>query len=191
MKRALLYMVLSVLFFYSCKKDHSAGTAPSSKTYPVNFTVSGASQITGSTGKLQINGLKTDAQTSLAGYMDILYYYVLDANGNVVHALREDSTQTNFGTISDQLPAGTYTVVMVAGKKGLIYNNGNSVGAAKGSFLIYYDLTSGFQPWLDTFYTKFSLTVTNVPISQNVALSRRVGQIEVEVQDTIPATANS
>jgi hypothetical protein len=191
MKKAILFSLMACLLLFSCKKEHSAAIKPVQKTYQVNFTVSGSGQqLTGSTGKQQVNSLKTDAQISIAGYMDILYYYVLNSSGTVVHILQQDSTQTNFGTISDNLPAGSYTIIMVAGKKGLVYNNATPTGE-NTAFLIYYDLVNGVTPWEDTFYTKFSLTVTNSNINQSVTLSRVVGELETKILDTIPTTANS
>ncbi|HTD98291.1 MAG TPA: hypothetical protein VK668_03360 [Mucilaginibacter sp.] len=190
MKKAILFSIMASLLLFSCKKDHKNTPDPASKTHKVNFTVSGSSEITSSTGKIQVNSLKTNAQTSIVGYMDLLYYYVFQADGTtLVHALKQDSTQTNFGNISDNLPAGTYTIMIVTGKKGLVLTTAQVLGFNEE--LIYYSNAPGVTPWLDTFYSKFQITVADADINQNVALNRIVGQLEVKILDTIPVAAKS
>ena len=201
MKKAILFTLVASLLLSSCKKDHSGGNntiTPVPKTYKVNFNVSGFTQTitNAATNKLQTNSLKTAAITGIGGNLDQLFYYVFDSQGKLVHFLSQDSTTTKFGNISDSLPAGTYTVVIGAGKKGFnIFTSGPGDTPENDWYFsytpnYYYSLNKIIAPWEDTFYDKFQITVAG-DINQNVSLNRIVGQLQVVVLDAIPAAANS
>ncbi|WP_299581625.1 hypothetical protein [Mucilaginibacter sp.] len=199
MKKAMLYTLVATLFVFSCKKDHSKdsnGTNPAGKIYKVELNVSGFTQtITNSTSKkVQGKGLKTDAVTGISGYLDQLYYYVFHSDGTfkLVHTLVQDSTSSNFGNISDSLSAGAYTIIIAAGKPGL--TSSLSVRSPGTSYLtgtnyIFYK-GGPFAQWKDTFYGQINITVTG-DVNQDINLNRIVGQLEVDITDAIPATANS
>ena len=195
MKKGLLYSLLIIFFFCSCKKDHKNVTAPDQKTYKVNFNVLDSGQTIGNSikNKVQVNSLQVSS-IGIAGYLDQLYYYVFDSNSNRLHFISQDSTATNFGSISDNLPAGTYTIVICAGKKGLNAFN-TQTGVTPGAQCLFGYLTNltndlSTPQWSDTFFDKFQVTVSG-DINQSVNLSRMVGQLEVQIQDAIPTTANS
>jgi len=191
MKKAILFCIAVSVLLFSCKKDQSKIAKIAQKTYKVNFNVSGFAQtvINTTNGKLQLNALRTDATIAITNYLDVLYYYVFetnDANRNLVHSLVQDSTMSNFGTIADNLPAGTYIVVIAAGKKGLVPIDELGGYHALGTLAVTYN-----APWQDTFFDEFQLTVSDGDVHQNVTLSRIVGQLEVNVEDAIPAAAKS
>lgn len=183
MKKKLLYgIILSVLLF-SCKKDHNSGTAK--KTYSVKFNVSDFIQTIGNApSKKEVNKIKTNATTiPISNYLTQLYYYVFDSNGEIIHSLTQDSSTTNFGNIADNLPEGTYTIVIAAGKSGLSFQTNPP--------LLSQTKLSYPGPWKDTFLKKFQITVSDGGVNQVVKLDRIVGQLEVNILDALPATAKS
>jgi len=195
MKKAILFSIMASLLLFACKKEHSSGTNPPKGTYKVNFNVSGFTEsiVNSTKNGPQVNGLKTYAAINITNYLDQLYYYVFDSKGNQVHYLSQDSTTTNFGSISDNLPAGTYTVVIGAGKKGFsTFTSFTTLTATNGWYFGYNsnNYSVPFAPWLDTFYDKFQLTVSG-DVNQNVQLNRIVGQLEIVIQDIIPVTADN
>ncbi|MEO6631643.1 MAG: FimB/Mfa2 family fimbrial subunit [Mucilaginibacter sp.] len=187
MKRSLLYSIVVVLFLFSCKKEHSKPkTNPDGKAYPINLNLSGFGEtVTNAVnGTVRTNGLQTHSGT-ITDYLKILYYYVCDTNGKIVHFITQDSTSANFGQISDNLPSGTYTVIILAGQTGLSTHTIDIVGNEQldDNYISYNG------QWKDTFFNKFQLVVSGAPINQNITASRLVGQLEVNITDAIPATA--
>ncbi len=193
MKKAVLYSFLACILVYSCKKETSKLPVTTKKTYEVKFNVSNFDQTLQSTGSRALGryGSKTASVTSVANYLNLLYYYVYDSNGNIVHSLIQDSTATNFGNIADSLVSGTYTVVIAAGKQGLRYGKQPGQPETLPSWYIFYSPVANQAIWKDSFCTKFQLTVSGGNINQNVTLTRLVGQLEVKILDTIPASANT
>jgi hypothetical protein len=184
MKKTLFLSAVAAMFLFSCKKEHSASTVPSAKRYKVNFSVTNFVQQQSVFALRQhTNNLSTDTLSNLSSYLDVLYYYVFDAGGNLVSKVMQDSTMSNMGTITDSLAAGTYGVYIFAGKKGLAVGGANIIGNAWFGY-------GGFN-WQDTFYDKFTLTVSNKDISQAVTIKRIVGKVELRLLDTIPLAANS
>jgi hypothetical protein len=184
MKKILFVAFIIPLFFLSCKKDQSGLKNYSTKKYPVVFNVTNFVQKQGSFA-LRHSGhtlASSDTVTNLSSYLDVLYYVVLDDHNNPVKEKYQDSTMANMGTITDSLPPGNYTIGIAAGKKGMQATATFGIG----SFFDY-----GNDPWQDTFFTSFPLTVSTAPISQNVTLNRVVGKLEVQITDTIPPTADS
>ena len=187
MKKAVLYVASAAIFLFSCKKDNSGSNEKTTqKLYQVNLNLSGFTEtISNSTkSKLQVNGLKTDAVTD---YLKILYYYVFDSNGVMLHSIIQDSTSANFGNISDNLPSGTYTVAIAAGQSGLAVPARSVTGQTiniREEYLYY----SGI--WKDTFFNKFQLTVSGANVGQSITGNRIAGQLEVNIEDAIPATAS-
>ena len=186
-KKAILLFVAASGLLFSCKEDHSA-TNPAKKTYQVNFNVSGITeQIIGSTGKKQqINSLQTNVATGITASIGVLYYFIYDSKGALVSQLTQDSTTANFGTISSNLTAGTYTIVFVGGKSAL-----NMVLTDDLSTADIEGYPTGYVPWKDTFIDKFQLVVSTSSITQTVVLSRIVGELSINILDKLPANANS
>ncbi len=185
MKKTLFLVAIAAIIMSSCKKEHGLTIkASSAKKYAVhiqvaNFTVSHANFALRTKGSYLASS--SDTLTNLASYVDLLYYVVLDGNYKIVKTIVQDSTMANIGMITDSLPAGNYNIAMVAGKKGLT--------VATSSVATYYNYDG--NPWQDTFWSSFPLTVGNQDASLTTTLNRAVGKLEVVILDNIPANADS
>ena len=106
----------------------------------------------------------------LEPYLDVLFYYVFDSNGDWVHHAMQDSTFCDqFGIINDSLQNGTYTIIIAAGKTGLQDSNGGAGTTIAQSYVTY-----GGIDWQDTFFKRFSITITGSDVNQAVVLNRIV-----------------
>ncbi|WP_295792246.1 FimB/Mfa2 family fimbrial subunit [Mucilaginibacter sp.] len=204
MKKAILLLLMAPVIFFSCKKDHNKTPVRDTKTYNVNLNIDGAtSEVTNSSGgKIHVNGLQPDS-VPISSYLKMLYYHIFDSNGTEINHIVQDSTAANFGVISDNLPAGTYRVIITAGMRNLvaIVRDDGVVGTADDNLTAfqktkaYYDpkLPVGTQPqlgiWDDTFSSTFPITVSASGVNQQVLLNRIVGQLEIKLLDQIPANA--
>jgi hypothetical protein len=194
MKKYLPLLLVVCFFAFSCKKDHHPGTDPDAKTYNVKFNLAGFTQsITSATSHKKVNGIKTNATPVPVtnDYFKIIKYVVYDASGQEIRSLSIDSAASNFGSISDKLPAGTFTIGIVAGKSNLRISSNNG----KPSKYQFYTYNSSkpnpiSYAWQDTFFSKFTITVTG-DINQAVTLSRVVAQLEVNIEDAIPANVKT
>ncbi|HTD98290.1 MAG TPA: hypothetical protein VK668_03355 [Mucilaginibacter sp.] len=187
MKKSLLGLISICILILSCKKEHSGGTPPDQTTHNVGFQVTFSQrtvqfQTSGlHNGNLKVNSLATTALTDM---VDVIYYSVYDASGNNVHLITQLSSASGFGSYVDNLHAGTYTVVIAAGKSGMILGRAPEATSSKlGTDIIYYG-TGGFNR--DAFYSKFSLTVTNSNTTNNVTLDRITSELTVVISDQIP-----
>lgn len=187
MKNTLFIAIFAFLIF-SCTKEHSANTISSAKKYKVSFNIANFVSQQGVFSLKQHNyaishqagGPVSASLTDVGDYLDVLYYYVFDSNGYVVSRLKQDSTAANFGNITDSLKVGHYTVIIAAGKKGLV----PTVSTLPNSYINY----SGFN-WQDTFYINLPFDVSSPNISQDVTLKRIVGKVELQLLDAIPSNA--
>jgi hypothetical protein len=193
MRKTLLLTVAAAIFLFSCKKEHSASTIPSGKKYKVDFNVSNLSQQRASFSlKPKALSIKrhnlADSVVALEGSsIDVLYYYVFDPSQPgepTIHRITQDSTSCDqFGMITDSLPAGHYIIAIVAGKKGLISQNG---GDAQHTLAGYGSLN-----WQDTFFYQAQIEVPATSAIYDVTLHRIVGKLELQLLDSIPAEAKT
>jgi hypothetical protein len=193
MRKTLLVAVVSALFLFSCKKEHSPQVKPAQKMYKVTFDMaSGFTQTINSLkeGKQQTNALQLDTATSnIAAYASVIQLGIFDGSGNFVRKIQQTAGHvSNFGVIVDSLATGTYTVIAVAGQTGVTLDWNNTIQA--GGDVYYTTAARPFSPWGDTFYDKFQLTITNGPVNQTVALTRIVSKVEIDFNDVIPANAS-
>ncbi len=198
MKKLLLYSLAVFLFVSSCSKERSSQSKPpvnTGKKYAVKFNVDGFTQTINT-----INKKTLDAVTpgGLADNAAVLYYYAQNSAGAYVSVIKQTSAMAGFGTITDSLAAGTYTIALIAGGGPQPTQPGSppgleiaSIGAMGPGFLhMYctYALNHGqFRPWQDTFDKVFTITVGSQGVTQSVSLNRIDGEIEVNIQDAIPA----
>lgn len=182
MKKALPYLSLCFLLFFSCKKQH---TPAPEKKYKITYDLSGFSQqVIGSATKKTINNVHLNSTTWLAASANFLNYRVYDFNtGALIHQINQDSSMANFGNISDYLPAGKYVVAFVASKNALPVN---SLPLNSGAGITLSGLTS----WPDVFYYKDTITVNAGDINASINLNRIVGQLTIKLLDVFPAEAN-
>lgn len=194
MKKALLFIIAGLIITgTSCKKDHSKGGAPTSdtdKTYKVSFAVSNFSQLitTFQTTSVQVNSVKTTAAaaTGLSSSIAALYYIIYDSNGKFIHMVSQFPSQANFGTVSDNLHSGTYTVVFIGSDDGRLPIDGFN-GIDLNSAYIHYVSNVVNQ----TFFKKLTLNVGTADSNQNVVLERNYGEVQVNIEDAIPQNVSS
>ena len=157
MKRTIYITTILSVFLFSCKKEHTKTT--DNTLHKVTFTVNG---FTKGTAPFNISGSRhpvTDALTAdtLNG-INYLVYSVYDATGVYVHSILQSSDQSNFGSITDNLVAGNYTVSIAEYPGHLDDANNYSLFALAGyntsfsSANIYYNNSTGF---IDTFLKTF------------------------------------
>ncbi|MCD8739462.1 hypothetical protein LT679_02510 [Mucilaginibacter roseus] len=178
MKKVIYICALFGIALASCKKDGKSPSKPdpdnNNKTYEVSFNVGiDASSKTISTKSA--GGQKINADIDISDVASFLAYFVYNAQNKLVSHYVQDSTLTNFGSVNDNLQAGTYTVMLLATDgKPTLYNDEHFVAIGR-----------------DNFYKKFTLTVTNSAVTQNINLERRNGQLEIKILDAIPQGTNS
>jgi hypothetical protein len=196
MNRYLSFITLLTIgtLLFSCKKEiKNNGIVTPQKTYKVNFSVSGS----GSSLK-QVSGssqLQSGGSSSLASQFSVLIYNIFDSKNNVVRQLVQQSTDADFGAIDDSLAAGTYTVAIAAGQANLFENEFVPTGSGTINPFCAYFLQnnatgSTIGPFSDTFYAKTSLTISNAPVSLSVQLQRIDAELEIKINDALPANAD-
>lgn len=90
----------------------------------------------------------------------------------------------NFGTITDSLPDGDYTVTLIASKE-KINLTANKVESAQPRTVYWATL-----PGTDVFFRKFRLGIKGAGvINQQVSLPRLVSKLDVEFENPLPTTA--
>ena len=189
MKRYLLCFILLAIGSVGCKKDKkSDSTTPSNKTYHVVFNVS-QPQTSGS-NNLSNNSLKTNAAEPVANGASKLFYLVYNSRNLLVHKLVQDANVGNFGTVEDELPAGTYTVYICAGQNGLDLDLSTDFGASPHFSYPLLSTPATAPVWGDTFFKKLTVNVSNTDINQSVTLERIVGQLQINIEDALPANAS-
>jgi hypothetical protein len=181
MKKTLLILLAIPVFLFSCKKDNTL-TKTSAKKYKVNFNVTNFASKQNAFALRRKMGPSGAVVKAPSYIVDVLHYIVYDNQDNTLEDVVQDSTMSNFGIITDSLPAGTYTVTIVAGKKGLVTRPG---------ILAANDYSYGGNSWQDTFFGSFTINIGTGNISADVTLSRVVGKLEVTLTDNIPANADS
>lgn len=202
MKKYFLYAALISTVLFSCKKDSTAPTPVSqdnSKKYDVTFNVTGFSQSQApfsiyAAAPNKMASTNTQADT-LAQSIGVLYYSITDSKGAVVSNITQYPADSTFGTTKLQLSPGNYHLNIVGG----LYRYQNSFGSNLGLLInsgtanqfIYADInTRQKHSFGDAFLKSMDITVGNTAGNYNIRLDRVVGQVEVNVQDAIPANAS-
>ncbi|MCC8407378.1 hypothetical protein LJ707_00435 [Mucilaginibacter sp. UR6-1] len=178
MKKTFYLFALIGLAVLSCKKDGKSPSTPdpdnNGKTYDINFNV-GIDANSKTVSTKSAIGQKTTADIDISDVASFLAYFVYDSQDKLVSHYVQDSTLSNFGSVNDNLQAGTYTIISLATDgKPTLYNDKNFVAVGR-----------------DNFYKKFTLTVTNSSVTQNINLQRRNGQLEIKILDAIPQGTTS
>ena len=213
MKNLIIILTL-VSTLVSCRKESTnprPAQNPNDKKYSLTFNISDFSQ--------QVQGIKTGSSISEAPLTDFANYFVYiayNSAGTEVSRLKQDSVGNTtrirnpfpdsylpeeplglqtFGCIKDSLVAGEYTIVMIASKRTFSINNRGEQTLDytfqpfdNASF--YYN--RGLDSWSradDTFFKKFTVTVENEDLQENVVLNRIVGKAEINITDSKPGTS--
>ena len=173
MKNNAIPFLVFLCLFWCCKKPHDPHEPGGTKKYPVNFTVSGFDQ------HMEELGKTTDTLTDYIGY---LYYVVFQQDNGYVHKIEQVTTDDDFGTIYDSLPAGQYIIALVGSKDPVTLED------------YHHEPTPNFLvmrfPGTDAFYKRLVLSV-NGAVNQTVSLDRIVGKLKVIIKDRIPYDAHS
>jgi hypothetical protein len=179
MKKLLLLSASCLMLLSACKKDNNTKTEqpkPEEKKYDVTFKVDGFIQ---AVTDFTIPAKKTtDLGDTLKNYADNFVYRIFNADGVYVNGVNQKVSDVAFGTVSDKLPSGTYTVWFAAAK-GYLFGSDPTVVYSKSYF-------SPSGTWGDTFAKSLQLTVGNTAVTQSVRLDRVVGGLEVTLEDAIP-----
>lgn len=184
------------------------------KNFEVTFNISEFAQAV--SGVSKGNNI---SEAPLKDYADFFTYIAYDSEGTEVSRIKqylslgtatrflipeffpdrdtpeEFAGQQVFGCIKDSLPAGQYTIVMIASTQEYSINTRSETALRYvfDSFVgssFYYD--RGLDSWSraeDTFFKKFPLTVEEKDSQHNVVLERIVGKVEINVLDSKPGTA--
>ena len=215
MKNIFYYLSLC-LFLFSCKKDtdQQATSNPSaSKKFAVTFNATSFSQEVAPISKASGNRVSAVPLKGMAKYF---IYVVYDESGKEVSEIRQDSSGTTrriindyfypdsdvvgaskikpYGIIKDSLPKGNYTVVMAASNTEMNLNSRYKnfevikFSPFKDAFLNYTRNLVSWSRSTDTFYKKFSLSIGDEPVQQNVQLERIVGKLELNILDRYVGT---
>lgn len=221
MKNTLLSTLCFSLFFLaSCKKNEQqvvSSIKADTKKYAVNFNLSDFQQSTSAISNSK--GASVSATDSLKNHINNLIYLAYNADGKEVGRIRQYSQDYNsyqavynnfqiddfkpyskpFGSITDSLPAGNYTIVMVGSNYRFAINdriqNDPSVGLDEARLLDKAlvseenGLSYIFSKTEDTFYKKLSVTVASENVNQSAELDRLTGKLQIQITDAIPANA--
>ncbi|MFB9844769.1 FimB/Mfa2 family fimbrial subunit [Mucilaginibacter ginsenosidivorans] len=192
-----IYSALAILIGLSSCKKEAVNKTNSGKLVNVSFNLSynkltGAFNVTNKTGKLSTNSLATTAvsDTTIGANATVLYVGVYQSDGSRLFLTKQLATDTAFGKVNYNLPAGNYTFVFVAGQTGLNYDSSSSPTLSSDFASYSNSRPNGAQfdfGFRDTFFQKVSLTIDNTGISQNINLKRITGQIVLNIEDAIPA----
>ncbi|MEO3404598.1 hypothetical protein AAFN85_11895 [Mucilaginibacter sp. CAU 1740] len=227
-KLTLLFSLLIAIC--SCKNNAPVTPAPAvvkdeqAKKYKVTFTVDGFTKSsTPVNSSLHTNALKPNVQI-FAGddkYYPKIMYAVYDSTGAQVSRLEENlspddmdklfridknsrkeiNNSASFGTITDSLKAGNYTIVIMAGTQRGGLNNPMEFWKTPLNYL-YPDLplseakyypSNDHNPYFtlmdDAFIYKAALKVSSTNIEKTIVPEQIVGNVSIIIEDAIPASA--
>lgn len=169
MKFKNLAILMACFLMFSCSKDETVETKEVKRD--IKFNVSSFNQeIT------DISYTKSLGET--VGYLN---YMVFNSSGSLVKEVTQTKSDANFGVISDQLAAGSYTIIFIGTKQKP--NHINTTSLNENSIYYTQDLASIY----DSFYKKVVITVDKNNIAQNVVLDRFVSYVEVVLSDVMPS----
>jgi hypothetical protein len=218
MKKSLPFIGLLALM--SCSKSNQTDNSPdlnSGKKIAVNFGLSGFTQTVSNKSQPTVNSLKiTDGAPLLNTSVSKLMLVIYDKNGNQVDRFEQTRNETNktfkiaddkrvatsdangFGLITDQLVAGTYTVVAFGTAiNGSLNRKNEGVIDANNPKAYPVETLANAKYWSDydfgndeIYYYKGSLTVVDVNApTQPIELKHIVGELTVAVTDDLPKSA--
>ena len=185
MKKIIPALLLACVLF-ACKKDTNSSESPESPSsqskVPVKFNLE---SFMVSQQDMSENG-RVETDPSLSKFYKV-FYMAFKSDGTPVSYIEQDSTNTNFGIISDSLLPGTYTVAIGAHNR---LGNYATYITAKYSALAsaeFYNLYA--RNTSDFFYKKSQVTVSAGNASLNdVTLNRIVGNLKVDLKDALPTS---
>ncbi|MFI5162002.1 MAG: FimB/Mfa2 family fimbrial subunit [Sphingobacteriales bacterium] len=189
MKRYIFSLIAIMVVFSACKKDAVNKSTPNSKSVPVTFNV-GYSQSVGSfngaRNLAKLTGHNLAADSTLKANAKTLYVGVYQSDGNQLFLTKQLSTDTSFGKMNFNLPAGNYTVVFAAGQENL-FMSGSTLSRTDIVYSVEVGNGNFDRRWHSTFFQKINLTVGSTGVVQNISLNRIDAQIVIDIEDAIPS----
>jgi len=213
--KKLLYLLTFATLLQACKKDSStAGNDDAdTKKQAVNFNVSGFSQT-----MVPLDGKQVTAISNPLGIIPEespitrLTYVVYNEQGKQVSRLEQTTDEANklfriaggkrflinsaapFGSFTDSLKTGTYTVIACAGgdrsrfNAPQLWNTPDSYPELKLSEAKFYPTIENYYNSEDAFTGTYTLEVGAVSNpAKTIYLQRIVGQLTLNMEDGIPA----
>ncbi len=181
--------LFTAMLLFSCKKNsgNNDATPPPSSTekVAVKFGVSDFTREVTDFGR----SINTNARTgSLKDYISFFYYMAYDNTGKLASYKIQSKDSVIFGSISDSLRPGSYTIVMVGAKDQPYIDGGGVSYPTVPSFPLDRAFIS-FMPGdivqgNEVFLKKFAININGDSIVPNVSLTRIVGKIELTIQDS-------
>ncbi|KAA8482049.1 fimbrillin-A associated anchor protein Mfa1/Mfa2 [Arcticibacter tournemirensis] len=178
MKVVSLLFIIVLLCFSSCKKTEN-NPSSESDLHSLTLTLNGFGQIITDTKN---GGFISSDPVPLKDYVHFLNYFIYGQDGNLVHSLKQADTDANFGKITDQVPAGTYSVVLVGSRYNNTFGGTTALSTSKTLSAAVDD---------DLFFKKVSITVGSDDLSQSVVLDRVSSYMEVSIEESLPAEVAS
>jgi len=179
MKKILYRSIVFCLVLTACKKDHKITEGGTQKvTFNVGFSQTmGEFKTAVVSNKLKINS----ADTSVTNYVNTIFYMVFKADGTLLHNIKQTTADAGFGSYTDNLAPGTYTVA-IAAAKGLTISKEGNLDVQKISPSDAFS-TGNF------FFKKIQVTVASSDVNQSVSLSRAMSKLILKTNDVIPTGA--
>ena len=183
MKKILAALSLTITLF-GCQKSGGNDRDDANAKYKVSLNIIdfAAKATTMGTQGNKANAAVTDTAKK---YADNIYYRIYKADGTWLNETSQLASLATFGTITDSLPSGTYTVFLAASKGALTLSD----KTVPYETAVYSPLDNN-KAWNDTFTKSFKLTVAKADINQSVSLERVVSAYEVVLEDAIPTLAD-
>ncbi|SKA14955.1 Fimbrillin-A associated anchor protein Mfa1 and Mfa2 [Chitinophaga eiseniae] len=181
--------LLITMLLFSCKKNSGGNdvTPPpaAAEKVAVKFGVSDFTREITDFGR----SMNTNTRAgSLKDYISFFYYMAYDNTGKLASSKIQTQDSLIFGSISDSLRPGSYTIVMI-GAKNRPYIDGGGVATPTDPSLPLDRAYISFMPGdivkgNEVFLKKFSININGDSIVPNVSLTRIVGKIELTIQDS-------
>jgi hypothetical protein len=172
MKTRYLYIALLSLIITSCKKDRNKADTDNGAMQKITFKAS----FTQTKKTIKTTSLANNSvpDTALTNHIQVLYYMVFDAAGNRVHNITQKSTDPNFGSYTDNLHAGVYTVAIGGGSSNLQISD----GTLSQQQLRYFDG--------EFYFAKDTISVGNTDLNKPMTLNRISSKLSIVIKDAIP-----
>jgi len=183
MKKILAALSITITLF-GCQKSGGNDRDDANTKYKVSLNITDFAAKATTTGT-QGNKANAAVADTLKKYADNIYYRVYKADGTWLNETSQPASLATFGTITDSLPSGTYTVFFAASKGALALSD----KTVPYETAVYSPLDK-YKAWNDTFTKSFKLSVAKADVNQSVSLERVVSAYEVVLEDAIPTLAD-
>lgn len=184
MKKTIPALLLACVLF-ACKKDTNSDETPSSVSkVPVTFNIENF-QV--SQQDMSENG-RVETDPTLSSFYKI-FYMAFANDGTTASYIEQDSTNSKFGTISDSLLPGTYTIAVGAHNRtvpsSFTYITAKYASLSSAEFYNVWARNTA-----DFFYKKVQVTVnaTGNQVVTDLSLNRIIGNLKVNLKDALPTS---